>query len=405
MAKYAWELPTITTGTGATASNLQAANTASNFVNSLEQSFTQAGGGEYTGLGARVSGAYKGVTGTLGLNDPAKVYADSRKGFAATLKQLTGDTGVMTDQDYARLAGLLPTLGATPGEAASKFEQLRSQIAAKFGGTAVKSTYNAPESKGGLMAAVLPGITELYGQKKTQNEEIQQKLKSGDIGGWAKGVLGQGISGALPITNIYNPAKAIQEKSIGAGYNPAGAKAAGEIMTILGITDLAKAGISKVKGLTKGGALANRASVASQSTAQLSGDEIYNNAKGYIEKIGGIDKNKALALLDEAKDDIVGKIISPEDALSKLSQYNKAYTQLGAAGKSAKALANDALSKATRQQLTQVAPDVAAAQEELKTALGLGKNVRRTINTLGMGVAGIAALTYIINLLTGKKNQ
>lgn len=70
------------------------------------------------------------------LNTPyaqrVKLYNDTKSGFAATLKTLTGDTGVLTDQDYARLAALIPSQDDTESQARSKLKQLRDQINAKF---------------------------------------------------------------------------------------------------------------------------------------------------------------------------------------------------------------------------------------------------------------------------------
>lgn len=392
MAKtYPWETGQTATQTSTQLKNAQSATAAENFVKTLEQNFMQAGAGQYTGAGARFSGAKNSILGALGLNDPAKVYNDSRKGFAATLKQLTGDTGVMTDQDYERLAGLLPTLSSTPGEASQKFEQLRSQIQAKFGGELQPSEYQQGDIKGGLLSALLPGLSGMYQQKQETAQNTMGKLESGDIGGYLKGVTNESLKNLIPAANIYNPSE---------GYNPQSAQAAGEVLSVLGLTDLAKAGLSKTKLLGQKGALANRTNVATQSTSQISGDDIYNAAKSQIEKTGGIDKEAGLKLLEKTKDDLVGKTLNATEALDKLSTYNKAYTQAGKVGKSARALVNDALSKATRSTLPQ---DVATAQNVLKSAYQRPKDVRKWLSTLGLTAGGVGGGVYLLSLLTGKK--
>ena len=347
----------------------QSFDASTNFIDILEKRFMSAGGGEYAGTGARVSGTKKSLAGELGVNPSAKTYNDARKGFAATLKQLTGDTGVLTENDYSRLAGLLPSLGATPEEAQNKFSDLRTQIAAKFAGEPQPTGYQTPQSKGGLLASLLPGIAQLYQGK-------QQEVQEQGLGAIPK----QSLETLIPGLNLAEPG---------------GARGAGEILTLLGLTGLAKSGLSKVRGLTKGGALENRAKVALESTQKISGENVYKKAEEKILKsVSEIDKKQAVKFLKEAKKGLVGKEFDAQTALDKLAQYNKAYTTSGAAGKSAKAAVNDALSKAMRNELPK---DVMVAQKQLAKALGLSKTARGVGRqalgtTIGVGTVGLLAL-------------
>jgi hypothetical protein len=364
------------------AKNLQSATATTTFIKSLEDTYMKAGGGEYEGAGARVSGVKKSIAGVLGLNDPAKVYNDSRAGFAATLKALTGDTGVLTDQDYARLSKLLPTLSSTPGEAQAKFAQLRSQIAAKFGGEESKTGYTAPESKGGLAASVVPGLAQAY---KTQQGNVEQYK--------------EGKMGKLELLLKGTPQGILLQKG--------GAQAAGEVVSALGLASLLKGLGNKIAGLTPKGALANRASVAAeQSATKIVGDDIYKKAEEKILRtVSETDKTAAVKMLKDVKTGLSGKEFNAETILEKLAQYNKAYSTTGAAGKSAKAAVNDALSKAVREELKINMPKVFAAQEQLKTALGLGKNIRRTVGYTSLAAGGAGGLAYLISLLTGGKKN
>lgn len=344
-----------------------------NFINNLEKTYMESGGGEYTGVGARISGAKKSILAAIGLNDPAKNYKDAKEGFAATLKQLTGDTGVLTDQDFSRLSKLLPSLGSTPGEAKTKFDQLRSQMSSTFGTGDSQTTYKVPESKGGVLASIVPGIAELY---KGKQEEYQQK--------GIKALPKQSLQTLIPGLNLL-------EKG--------GTKAAGEVLTILGLGSAAKSVGSAIKGKTVSGASAIRSKVASESTAKLSGDNIFNEARARINKVGGVDKEAALKYLNKIEKDLVGKTIDPKTILEKLTQFNKAYSTTGAAGKSAKALTNDSLSKATRAELAKVAPDVAAAQELLKKALGLQKttkSINRQVLATGTGIGAAGLIGWLL---------
>ena len=388
--KYPWEIDSAgTTATGL--KNIQSATAAENFVKNLEQSFMASKGGEYSGMGARLSGAKKNIMGMLGLDTNAKVYNDARKGFAATLKTLTGDSGVMTEPDYERLAGLLPSLGATPEEAMQKFEQLRSQITAKFGGQESKTEYVAPENKGGLLSAVLPGLSGLYKQQQQQVSGAKSKLDQGDVLGYLKDIGGMSVKTAMPITNIYNPVE---------GYNPTGAKAAGEVLSMLGMYDAGKRVLGGIKGMGKNAALQNRSDVISKTTNQISGDDIYNEAKNYISKKGGIDKQKALDYLDQMKGDLVGKNLDADTVISKLGEANKAYTATSKVGKSAKALANDAISKSIRNNLPE---ELAKAQELVRKAYKRPQDLKKALMLTSMTAGGVGGGSYLLSLLLGKK--
>lgn len=82
-------------------------------------------------------GRFGGATATLGswigTNPDVKQYNALRKGLAGSLKQLTGDTGIMTDQDREIISGLLPAVTATPEEAKKAWEDINKTLISKYG--------------------------------------------------------------------------------------------------------------------------------------------------------------------------------------------------------------------------------------------------------------------------------
>lgn len=131
-----------------------------NFVNTLEKRYEAGGAGE-TNLGplTRVLGVAKSASGALGFNKDINVYNREKAGFAATLKTLTGDTGVLTEQDFKRLAGLVPDTGSTSEEAKALFNDLRQQLAAKFGGEKTETSFNPKEK--GIIDLILPNARNI----------------------------------------------------------------------------------------------------------------------------------------------------------------------------------------------------------------------------------------------------
>lgn len=70
------------------------------------------------------------VTGGKGGSADAKAYRDLRSGLVAKLKKITGDTGVLTEQDAARIIGLLPSLLEDKEAAKIKIDQINDILQA-----------------------------------------------------------------------------------------------------------------------------------------------------------------------------------------------------------------------------------------------------------------------------------
>lgn len=81
--------------------------------------------GRFIGTGTKIKAA-------IGLNDTAKTYRDAREGMLASLKAITGDTGILTDQDAERLKGMIPDVTDTKGEAEKKWNFILKAIQYKY---------------------------------------------------------------------------------------------------------------------------------------------------------------------------------------------------------------------------------------------------------------------------------
>lgn len=365
------------TKTAAEKTKEASAKSAMALVDTLEGRFSEAKGGEYTGLGAKVAGTKKNIMAILGLDTSATTYNRLRKGFTASLKATTGDTGVMTEPDYQRIADLMPKFTDDPAVVKNLFNDLRTLMAAKFGEEPTQSKYVQPEGKGDVLEAVVPGLTELYKGKK-------KEIENNGI----KALPKQSLETMIPALNLF-------EKG--------GTKAASEVLSVLGLNSLVKAGVKKIGASTTKGALANRATTAEASTAKLSADKILANAEKQVAKASEADLPQAQEYLKGAKEILKGKEFTPQEILDKLASYNKAYTVAGRAGKSAKAVFNDAMSKAVREELRSVAPDVAVAQEALKKALQRPKDIRKILGMIGVTAGGVGGGAYLLNTIFGKK--
>lgn len=62
-----------------------------------------------------------------------KTYQRLKEGFTASLKEATGDTGVLTDKDYDRIAKTMPDFGDSDESARQAWESIDRILMAKFG--------------------------------------------------------------------------------------------------------------------------------------------------------------------------------------------------------------------------------------------------------------------------------
>lgn len=344
-------------------------NATAQLVDTLERRFSEARGGEYTGMGAIIGGTKKNIAGAIGLDDPARIYNAERTGFGAVLKTLTGDVGVLTDKDYARLSKLLPSFTDSADVAQSKFEDVRKQMAAKFGGQDKISKYVRPEVRGGLGAAVFPETSEAIKQDVGQIQQAQQQLYGGgSYGDYLKSILGVGVREALPTG-----------RNLGV---------AGELLPIAGAAaTLAGGGIKNILSPRKALSQA-RSTAAKETTQKISTDTIKRAGEKYLasDPEAASIANKVLPSLK--------KKLSAIDLSDRIKVWNDAYTASGRVGNSAKAGFYDALARAAKGELAQKAPEVA----KYTNLLRLSYQVPKKINQGAMTALKISGLGRLLGL-------
>lgn len=273
-----------------------------NFLDELEKQFKDAGGGEYKGFGAILSGTGKNIGGKIGLNPNARIYNRIRSGFTSSLKELTGDVGVLTEQDYERIANLLPKLTDDPQTAEELFNTLRSQLSAKFGGEKTTTSYTRPQDKGG-------GLSYLAGDDSlTGNLLVQPFVRTG------KNI----ESAAVTVPQLLaakaqsDPQKAAQIASpdIKGIFNPEGTqKRAGEIA--------AKPVESVVTQLF-------------DSASIYGAGKLAQKARGVKLKkpLTGVDKAAERRVMAAAEADAAGKSIAPQQLANTMAAKIKASTDM-----------------------------------------------------------------------------
>ena len=420
--------------------NKDAYNASLNFINNLEKRYLQAGGGTFgKGLGARVKGLETGLQARLGYNDAAQIYLRERAGFAATLKQLTGDTGVMTQKDYQRLAGLVADLGATPVEATGLFDDLRNQLAAKFGGSATPSSLHEALTQP-QTSSQTPGLT-FQQEQRPQGLPVQSQgqppLKPPQI----KQQTGTAPGGPNWLADIFLPrAAAIARKDITGKPVPTeerigvGGEALNRLVgPFLGPLGFAAGGA--IEGATKPGAdIGERAlGGAIQGGGQLVGAKALGlfgklgigqvEARGKTAaklteeglKIGNKETQKVakrivkekLQRLDPEYGDLISKLakesLNPSEAL-KLSVRagQQAHTLGGHPRLTQLAGYYSLLDQALNKELTQVAPKIMAQTANLARGFKTGKRLKTAAFYGGLTAGGLAGLGYLWNLLSGR---
>lgn len=125
-----------------------AGNQALNIVDSLEQSFGRAGGGQ-----GRIPGLAATIAGKAGFNNNVNIYNDSRLAFLSQVARTLGEKGVLTDRDIERIARAFPSPTNNPQEAAAKWAQIRSII--RQGIDTSQSAYDGGSATPDLTSALM----------------------------------------------------------------------------------------------------------------------------------------------------------------------------------------------------------------------------------------------------------
>lgn len=94
------------------------------------ENFVRTAPATFEGLGGKKFGEVRGAIAKQS-NDPSVVFNDTMRGFVDTLKEITGATGVLTNQDIIRLEGMLPKYEDSPTVRKQRIQEMKNYIARK----------------------------------------------------------------------------------------------------------------------------------------------------------------------------------------------------------------------------------------------------------------------------------
>lgn len=353
-----------------------------NLIDNLQGHYQESGAGGFaSGPLAGVSGLQKKGSALLGLNDAAKLYENEKEGFVASLKGITGDTGVLTEQDALRLLKLLPDLGATTGVAKGGFNDLLSQVAAKYGVEAKKTTID-PKMQG-LMDIIAPATKEYaenIGKARNELTDEQRIEKARAIG-----------QNAQPLQLLINLLKG--QKEAGELLAPTA-----EIAGLVTAPGAVKGGLSFLKGIPS--KFSSAGSIAARETAAKG---LTVNTKPLIQAGDDYVKNiepAAQKAWETLKPAIKDTTDVPE-LLEKLSVWgSKAYTKSGDKRAITEGLLKDHLYKMGRKIIEQEAPQVAKYTKDISRTIDKKKILGKTAGIVG-GAAATGATFALLNKLLG----
>lgn len=442
------------TGTVSTKPNVKDASTLSaveNLMGNLEKHY-QGGGGAKSDIGplSRILGLVTGASAKLGLNDEAKLYENQKKGFAATLKTLTGDTGVLTDQDFERLSLLLPKLGSTQGEAVGAFNDVRSQVAAKFGGETKGTTFDPsvyePPKTGNRVVDTLRGndlVNFLFGNSLSVANDLGQGIKTGSVLPDVERVTQEANDLAQMALNEKDPemkkqlmdqARRLYDESISMGnelsggfsekidQNPfvRGFSSAGEIATAAEIPALLKSAIGipgKIKDASgrvfsqkAGGNLRNTAvGLADDAGQRVNTQPLMQSIDDWAETARRAHPQSGKAIdkfVDGVKNQIGEGGLTPKEAFKLWDEASKGFTSAGTKGASLEASYHRTVRDVLRKEIDAVAPGFEQGTQMIKQGLGRSELAKKVLNQAGStAVGGLTSLLLYKILFGGGNNK
>jgi hypothetical protein len=106
---------------------------------------------------------------------------------------------------------------------------------------------------------------------------------------------------------------------------------------------------------------------------------------------------------DKLLSSLEGKSFTVKEALERSTLWNQAYTGAGKVGKSAKAGVYNVMTRAIKNQIANLAPEVAKKTSELATTYALPKIIRNILITTGAAAGGLAGAKYLLGQNQGQK--
>ena len=374
-----------------------ASKSALKLVQSLEDQYQGAGGAEVDmPILSRLMGTKKDIEGALGFNDQANRYNATKKGFAAALKQITGDTGVLTDQDYERLSELIPGLGAKPGEAKAAFNLIRQQLT--NGNEKPTTTTINPKTKD-LVDILTPTAKQLIQDTYKVGTTGTPEQKAAMIQHQAK--------------DFGNPALMVANAAIGDKQSQQNLGAAGEINGIVtapgNVMGLAKGAVglpAKVMGNSAGAARSALIDEAANAGKTINGEAVAQKFVDWADSAvkGNPGKEKQIEkIVGSVINNYSGKQLSPQDAMKIWLESNNGYNASGATETALESKVDVAMRDALRPELEKIAPGFDQATKAIKTSIERKQFMQKLGGAIAIGVPSAAAVAIAMQALPGKK--
>lgn len=360
----------------------------------------------------------------------AKTYGRLKKGFTASLKEITGDTGILTDQDRKFIMEALPDFGDSDESARKNWESIDRFLQAKFGTTSATSYLEQPEKP-----TQQPDLSTPSQQQPQQppraggNRIIDSVLNAVSATPMGAGVKFGAESGIYDIVAnliapkttdvVKNAPNRIAQKQatrtrtkgdISQALSNAAADTAdlaGEVFStapemalIAGSGAIAK-GAGKILRPFKTVGEYRKAKIAEAAGKTISGDKLVSALEKASGKMSPTQKQAFDKFLELARNMYKSKSIGVDDAVQLNTEANKAYTAAGKVGKSAQAAFNKVLGDAIKVEMKDVAPGVAKANKLFNLLYGAKSGAKR----LAVPAASTAVAGYFLNKILGQNRQ
>lgn len=377
----------------------------------------------------------------MGRAPDAKTYKRVKDAFTASLKELTGDTGVLTDQDFQRLNNALPNFGDTDESASKAWSAFDNILQQKLGKTgkysyiatkeAIKNDPLFEQAKSGQMSS---SITKLTSGSKTSKTPIDIKqyedspfLKSlasvqdflanspvvpagAGLVGSVFGPLGT-FAGVLGGRQLQRAAK---ERGEGQGFlesitqNPFNSEDRNE-----SVGDVKAAGISAlIDQFFRGGGIKGNLSkvrdvVANRSTATIAGDQIAEAGRIAAANSASSLKGPASRVATQAAQDFGGKTLTLPEAIAARTASGTASRSMtsGSIKAGGANVVEDAIRSSLRSGIRTASPLTGTIDDVLSTVFKTQKGLGRVINPSNLGnaaaTAGLFTLLKKFGILSG----
>lgn len=281
-------------------------------------------------------------------------YESLRKGMIGQVARvISGETGVLTDQDIKRAENLLPKLSDSQKVAQNKLNNLRELLGRE--GESLQGQTNGQTNYGGILGGILGGATGMVG---------------GPVGAGLGAAAGYAGGGALQnmledVTGRQQEQPIEQVKNVSSGAVGAGLTG----YSAASLLNLLKGGaVKKLLNPRKAFSEA-RTAAAKSSGGKINTAKVIKAGEKYLESDPAASK-----YLETAKK-AIESADSPTKILDRMKVWKSAYTSASKVGKSSKAGLYNELYQSALKELVEKAPEVAKYQKYLKLSYQVPKAI------------------------------